>query len=244
MVGGQPLLAGAEEGAAAVPDRQGRRPSQRPGHGPLSGGLEGGRDDGRRPRGHRRLLVTPLGGQEMEETILRLARQGKTDEEIAGQLTQAGLPFPRDTNRPAQHGSDRPPAPRSVPRPPSIAPAADPRLPDGPTADGEAEDRTKLDLRSHPQRHDPDRARCRAKDLPVSRHSRDPRPVPATPGRKAQQLAFLGGYQDARSKNFRISTSTIQPPPISIVCCHRLSSAWCAERPGRKPYEQSRKSCS
>jgi site-specific DNA recombinase len=47
-----------------------------------------------------------------------------------------------------------------------------------------------------------------------------------------------------RVKNFRMSTSKIQPPPIAIVFFQRASNAWCAERPGRKPYEQSVKSCS
>ena len=34
------------------------------------------------------------------------------------------------------------------------------------------------------------------------------------------------------------------PPPNSISPCHSASSASCAPRPGRNPYEQSRKSCS
>src|SRR6516225_6821927 len=39
-----------------------------------------------------------------------------------------------------------------------------------------------------------------------------------------------------------MSTSTNQQPPKSMVCFHKARSAWCADRPGRKPYEQSRKS--
>ena len=41
-----------------------------------------------------------------------------------------------------------------------------------------------------------------------------------------------------------MSTSTTQARPKSITPCQMASSAWCAERPGRKPYEQGRKSCS
>ncbi len=46
------------------------------------------------------------------------------------------------------------------------------------------------------------------------------------------------------SKNDSMSPSRIQPPPMSIACFHKAFSASCAERPGRNPYEQSRKSCS
>ena len=40
-------------------------------------------------------LARLSGSQEMEDTILRLAREGKTDEAIAGQLTQQGFRSPR-----------------------------------------------------------------------------------------------------------------------------------------------------
>ena len=46
------------------------------------------------------------------------------------------------------------------------------------------------------------------------------------------------------SKNFRMSTSKTQPPRQSISWFRKESNAWCADRPGRKPYEQSKKSCS
>ena len=39
-------------------------------------------------------------------------------------------------------------------------------------------------------------------------------------------------------------TSNTQPPPIDISRFQPAFSAWCAERPSRNPYEQSRKSCS
>ena len=45
-------------------------------------------------------------------------------------------------------------------------------------------------------------------------------------------------------KNFRRSTSTIQPPPMFISCCHSDCKAPCAPRPGRNPCETSRKSVS
>lgn len=41
-----------------------------------------------------------------------------------------------------------------------------------------------------------------------------------------------------------MSRSITQPPPIDISPRHSASSAMCAPRPGRNPYEQSRKSCS
>jgi hypothetical protein len=40
-------------------------------------------------------LARLSGSREMEDTILRLAREGKTDEEIAGQLTEQGFRSPR-----------------------------------------------------------------------------------------------------------------------------------------------------
>ena len=46
------------------------------------------------------------------------------------------------------------------------------------------------------------------------------------------------------SKNLRMSISRTHPPRTSISRCRSDSSAWCPERPGRNPYEQSRKSCS
>jgi hypothetical protein len=41
-----------------------------------------------------------------------------------------------------------------------------------------------------------------------------------------------------------MSRSSTQPPPMSISRFHSSSKTWCGERPDRKPYEQSRKSCS
>src|SRR3954471_14611620 len=119
-------------------------------------------------------------------------------------------PLAEAHDRPAQLGAIRPAPPPPAPRPQAIAPAADRRFPDGAAAHREAESRTELDLRPHPQRHDPGRARRRTEAVSVPGHPRDSRPVPTTPGGGAQLLAFLGGHQDAISKNFSRSMSTTQ----------------------------------
>ena len=95
---------------------------------------------------------------------------------------RGGHHSPRHTTVLPQHGADRSLPSRTVPQPQAIAPAADPRLLDGTAAHREAGTRTELDLRSHPQRNDPGDTRPWTEPLPVSRHPRDPRPVPATPG--------------------------------------------------------------
>src|SRR3954470_20552970 len=123
---------------------------------------------------------------------------------------QSWSPLATTHDRPAQLGAVRPAPPPPAPRPQAIAPAADRRFPDGAAADREAGSPTELDLRSHPQRHDPGRARRRTKAVSVPGHPRDSRPVPAAPGGEAQLLAFLGGHQDAISKQPLMSASRIQ----------------------------------
>src|ERR1700722_2612655 len=66
--------------------------------------------------------------------------------------------------------------------------------------------------------------------LPISRRS--------TPSRTLRLSISRKCVLSKVSKNFRISTSSTQPPPRSIDLRHRSSSATCADRLGRKPYEQ------
>src|SRR5438045_631122 len=109
-------------------------------------------------------------------------------------LDRTRASFSATHERPVQLRADRSAPSWPAPRPPAVAPAAGPRLLDDPATDGATGTGTELDLRPHPQRHDPGRARRRPKALPVSRHPRDTRPSPEAPGGEAQLLAFLGGY--------------------------------------------------
>ena len=147
------------------------------------------------------------GGREIEESILELARQGRTDEEIARCLTDRGHHSPRHTTvlpssvrivrlRHRLLRDRRQSHPRQIPGFLTV-----------PQLTAKLGSRAELDLRPHPQRHDPGRARRRTKAVSVPGHPRDARPVPATPGGEAQLLAFLGGHQDAISKHFSMSPS-------------------------------------
>ena len=140
-----------------------------------------------------------------------MARQGRTDEEIARCLTDRGHHSPRHTTvlpssvrfvrlRHRLLRDRRQSHPRRIPGFLTV-----------PQLIEKLGSRTELDLRSHPQRHDPGRARRRTKAVSVPGHPRDPRPVPTTPGGEAQLLAFLGGHQDAISKN--LSDVDLQDPP-------------------------------
>src|SRR4051812_22940881 len=120
-------------------------------------------------------------------------------------------------DRPAQLGAIRPAPPPPAPRSPAIAPPADRRFPDGAATHREAEPRTELDLRPHPQRHDPGRARRRTEAVSVPGHARDSRPVPTASSGEAQLLAFLGGHQDAISKHPLISPSMNQVVPFQTT---------------------------
>ena len=140
------------------------------------------------------------GSQEMEETILKLARQGKTDEEIARHLSTRGHHSPRQRDSAAEHGADRSSASSRVPKSQAVASAPNRWIVDGAATHREAEDHKELDLRPYPQRYHSGRSRRRPEALSVPRQPRNPRPVPTTPGGEAQHLAFLGGYQDAVSK--------------------------------------------
>jgi hypothetical protein len=146
MVGNQPLLAGAEEGPVAVLDRHGGCPLRCPGHGPLSVVWKGGETTEAHLGGTVGAPACLSGRQEMEDTILRLAQQGQSDEEIACQLTQQGYRSPK-------HRSVLPGTIRLVRLnhrllrdPPSIAPSANPWLSHGLPGGREAEDPAALDL--------------------------------------------------------------------------------------------------
>ena len=65
-----------------------------------------------------------------------------------------------------------------------------------------------------------------------------------TPSRTLRSRKLLKVPWSRVSKKLEMSASSTQPPFTSISRFHRLSSAWCADRPGLKPYEQSQKSCS
>ena len=154
------------------------------------------------------------GSQEMEETILKLARQGKTDEEIARHLSTRGHHSPRQAtvlrstvqivrlrhhvfrNRRQSH------------------PRTNRWIVDGAATHREAEDHKELDLRPYPQRYHSGRSRRRPEALSVPRQPRNPRPVPTAPGGEAQHLTFLGGYQDAVSKYPDKSASTTSVYPV------------------------------
>src|SRR3954467_4902011 len=138
-------------------------------------------------------------------------------------------------DRPAQLGAVRPAPTPPAPRPQAIAPATHPRLPDGAATHREAESRAELDLRPDPQRYDSGRARRRTKAVSVPGHPRDPRPVPTTPGGGAQLLAFLGGHQDAISKQPLISPSMNHFAPVQVRLTSR-KAVW-QPRPGRNPCE-------
>src|SRR5262249_34708380 len=57
--------------------------------------------------------------------------------------------------------------------------------------------------------------------------------------RKARSLSW-----GMESKYLRTSMSSTQYCPCRVVALCNVRSAWCADRSGRKPYEQDRKSCS
>ena len=65
-----------------------------------------------------------------------------------------------------------------------------------------------------------------------------------TPSRTRWSSTRPSWARSTLSKKCWMSRSTTQPPPMSISPRHTRSSAWCAPRPGRNPYEQSRQSCS
>ena len=109
-------------------------------------------------------------GREIEESILKLARQGRTDEEIARYLTEQGHHSPRHTTvlRSSvqivrlRHGllrDRRQSHPRRIPGFLTV-----------PQLTAKLGARTELDLRPHPQRHDPGRARRRTKAISVPGH--------------------------------------------------------------------------
>ena len=72
-------------------------------------------------------LTRLAGVEEMEKEILKLAKQGHSDEEIADRLDATRLPFPSTPQRAAEHGQDHPATAPVVHQAVPIAPAAHPR---------------------------------------------------------------------------------------------------------------------
>ncbi len=113
------------------------------------------------------------GAKEMEETIERMAREGKSDQTIAELLTSQGHRSPmaervlKSTVRNVAN-LQRHPAPAKP-----ISSTASARLSDHSAVSKKAWRITKLDSRSYPQRDDKSREGCQSKMLPVPGYARD-----------------------------------------------------------------------
>ena len=72
------------------------------------------------------------GAEEMEPLVMELFKEGKTDRQIAGHLTQLGHRPPQRKRRPSKHGPNNPPQARAAPgseREGHFASAPRPRFP-------------------------------------------------------------------------------------------------------------------
>ena len=131
--------------------------------------------------------------KEMEAAVVKLARDGKADIEIARELTRRGYRSPQRQTVLAKHGEASASPTRRVRQAEPVVPSPNCRLPDGASNRHEAEGSTTLGARPHPQRDNTSRERRRAQGLLVPRQPENPGPVQATSGRPRPAIAFLKG---------------------------------------------------
>src|SRR3954453_16949129 len=150
---------GAQEGAAALPDRQARDPPQRAGHHPHAPGLAGRRRQrARHPRGgrlaRRAVAARGAGGAPPRTRARGPGRRGDRRRADRGRT-----PLADARPRAAEHGAEHPPAARDPADAKPVAPAPGTRAPQHLAACDPARGQRLLVLRPRPQRHHRDHSR-------------------------------------------------------------------------------------